>query len=119
MTMRVGKWLGAVAVTAGLVLGSAALAKPMKKLPADYTFPQTGDSPGKVTFRHGSHVDEAKPNCLACHPRPFKILEKGKSAEKLEWKHGVFEKGKLCGKCHDGKLAFAMTDSCDSCHEVE
>ena len=32
----------------------------MPKLPKPYTFAQTGDSPGKVTFNHESHVDETR-----------------------------------------------------------
>ena len=33
------------------------------KLPADYVFPEGEDSPGKVAFRHTTHVDDEDPNC--------------------------------------------------------
>ncbi len=112
------KRIGGLALVLGLALAGAGLAKPLPKLPADYTFPQSDQSPGKVTFRHSSHVDEAKPMCTRCHPTIWKILEKGKPAKPTAMKHREFERGKLCGTCHNDKTAFGLTE-CDTCHATE
>ncbi|HEY3357791.1 MAG TPA: c(7)-type cytochrome triheme domain-containing protein [Polyangia bacterium] len=110
--------LGAV-----VVLGSAGLARTegpkikevMPKLAADYTYPQGKDSPGKVTFSHESHVDLKKPDCTTCHPKLFKILERGQTADGAPINHKKMEAGLQCGTCHNGKAAFAMKD-CETCH---
>ncbi len=99
----------------GLGFATASLAGELKKLPDDVVLPQGDGSPGKVTFSHASHVDGAKPNCLACHPAQFKILEKASTTSGAAVKHASMEKGGQCGSCH-GKAAFGF-DSCDMCHK--
>ena len=99
-----------VAVAAATV----ALAGGLDKLPADYAFPPGEGSPGKVTFSHQSHVDSKKPNCINCHPKLFRTMEKGATFDGAPIKHAVMEKGGQCGACH-GKAAFGF-DSCDLCH---
>jgi c(7)-type cytochrome triheme protein len=99
----------------GLGLAGAGLAGEIKKLPEDVALPQGSGSPGKVTFSHASHVDAAKPSCVACHPAQFKILAKGSTATGAPIQHAVMEKGGQCGACH-GKAAFGF-DSCDMCHK--
>ena len=106
-TLRRLALLAAVAATSGVLA-----AEP--RLPADFTFPQGEGSPGKVTFSHGSHVDGKKPTCVGCHPRLFRTLEKGQTADGSPIRHAVMEKGAQCGLCH-GKAAFGF-DSCDLCH---
>jgi c(7)-type cytochrome triheme protein len=97
-----------------LLLAGTAGATDLPNLPQALPLPQGGDSPGEVTFRHESHVDGAKPACLACHPGRFPIL--GRSAERRTRivTHAAMEKGESCGACH-GKQAFGF-DDCTSCH---
>jgi c(7)-type cytochrome triheme protein len=111
--MRTTKLLMLGAVL-GLTLGGAALAENLPRLPQPLLLPQSGESPGVVTFRHDSHVDAAKPACTTCHPRLFSIL--GRSAEKRvrTVKHDAMEQGESCGACH-GKKAFNFED-CTMCH---
>ncbi len=111
------KWLGAAV---GIIVGGAALAGELPNLPGELKLPQGGDSPGQVAFRHESHVDSSRPDCVSCHPRRFGIL--GRSAERrgAAVTHAAMEKGEACGGCHgmkkEGKeLAFGF-DDCTTCH---
>lgn len=85
----------------------------IQKMPPDLTLPQSGDSPGKVTFAHSSHVDPARPDCTICHPKLFSILAARSADRKIL--HAKMEKGAQCGACHNGKTAFKM-DDCSVCH---
>ena len=105
-----------LALVTTLSLTGAVLAGGPPRLPNDRALPQGTDSPGVVTFRHSSHVDQAKPDCTACHPALFPILHsKAQAAPKL--KHKDMEKGVACGVCHDGKSAHGF-DDCATCHAV-
>ena len=102
--------------TALLLAASLAAAGSSLKLPPDKPLPQSPDSPGVVKFSHASHVDAAKPNCTACHPKPFQILGGGgakKAATPI--RHEDMEAGRSCGACHDGKAAHGL-DDCTACH---
>ncbi|MEI6223529.1 MAG: c(7)-type cytochrome triheme domain-containing protein [Deltaproteobacteria bacterium] len=112
--IQIGKTLRRLAVLAAVALAGTALAGGLDKLPPDFTFPPGDGSPGKVTFSHQSHVDVKKPGCTTCHPKLFKTLEKGATADGAPIRHAVMEKGGQCGTCH-GKGAFGF-DSCDLCH---
>jgi c(7)-type cytochrome triheme protein len=105
---------GSVLVGALVVAGSAWGGGKLPKLPADHVFAQGDGSPGPVTFSHASHVDAAAPACIACHPRSFRILEKGRTASAEPIRHLQMEAGAGCGACH-GKSAFGF-ESCDTCH---
>lgn len=98
---------------AGVMLASTAAAE-LPRLPQALSLPQSGDSPGVVTFRHDSHVDAKSPGCVTCHPGRFSIL--GRSGEKKvkPVSHAAMEKGEACGGCH-GKQAFGF-DDCTACH---
>ncbi|MCX6553210.1 MAG: hypothetical protein NTY02_19775, partial [Acidobacteria bacterium] len=95
--------------------GTALAQSTMLKLPQPYTFAQTGDSPGKVTFNHESHVSEASPNCTACHPKIFKILKAGATIDGKAITHDAMTKGQACGTCHNGTKSFGF-DDCTMCH---
>jgi c(7)-type cytochrome triheme protein len=95
--------------------GAAAAQNRLAKLPAAYTLPQTGDSPGRVTFNHESHVDADAPNCTSCHPKLFKILAPGATADGKPITHASMDKGQSCGGCHNGKTTFGF-DDCTLCH---
>lgn len=107
------KWL-AVAVALGL--GAGALAQAWKKLPPDFAFPMAEVSPGQVTFKHATHVNAARPDCTACHPKGYRILQAGSTAQGTTvMKHAAMDKGEQCGACH-GKTAFGFK-TCEKCHQ--
>jgi c(7)-type cytochrome triheme protein len=114
--------LSAVLLSAAAALASTARAESaLPRLPGPIAIPQGKESVGKVTFNHDTHVDAAKPSCLACHPSTFSIL--GRSAAKEQAApakpitHERMEKGEACGKCHGkGKAAFEFEDNCENCH---
>ena len=93
----------------------AALAQSLPRLPQDFTFPRGQGSPGTVTFTHRTHVDPRQPDCTACHPGLFKILEKGIPAEGGPVGHASLPAGRQCWACHNGKNAFGPAN-CLACH---
>jgi len=99
----------------GLAENAPKLSEAMPRLAKEYTFPKTGKSPGKVTFNHESHVSVKDADCTQCHPRHFRILEPGKTADGAPIKHEAMEAKRQCGVCHDGKAAFGLKD-CETCH---
>jgi c(7)-type cytochrome triheme protein len=65
---------------------------------------------GPVVFSHESHVARGL-NCQSCHPEPYLTVEQHKTVTMKE-----MEDRKSCGLCHDGKQAFSVKGSCNSCH---
>jgi c(7)-type cytochrome triheme protein len=99
-----------------LLAAAAAIAQDrLPRLSRPFTFAQTGDSPGRVTFNHTSHVSEKAPGCTACHPRLFKILKSGAAVDGKTITHDAMKQGRACGACHDGKKSFGF-DDCTTCH---
>jgi c(7)-type cytochrome triheme protein len=98
------------------LLSGAALADDLPRLPGALKLPQTGESPGVVTFNHETHVDAAKPDCVSCHPRLFGILGRSATKRTKVITHAALEKGESCGACH-GKQAFNFED-CTMCHAM-
>jgi c(7)-type cytochrome triheme protein len=107
------RWLAGVAAVA--LAGAAAAGGPLSKLPPDRQLPQGDGSPGQVTFSHASHVDSARPNCVTCHPRNFRILASGKTASGEPLNHDRMKEGAACGACH-ARTAFDF-ETCDNCHK--
>ena len=105
-----------IPILAALVLGGTALAADLPLLPGALKLPQTGESPGVVTFNHDMHVDTGKPGCVSCHPRLFPILGKSTARRTTALTHAAMEKGESCGACH-GKAAFDFSD-CTMCHAM-
>lgn len=66
---------------------------------------------GNVTFSHKNHT--ALYTCADCHTSLFET-----SRNKVKVSMQEMEKGKSCGSCHDGKSAFSVKDTCDSCHRM-
>ncbi len=87
----------------------------LPRLPKAFEFHQTGDSPGKVTFNHETHVDPDQPGCTSCHPKLFRILSPGQPTAGGPITHDTMKAGRACGACHDGKKAFGV-DDCTMCH---
>lgn len=68
-----------------------------------------GDPPDAAIF---SHWDHDSYGCVSCHPSIF-------PQRKLGFTHDDMERGRYCGSCHDGQLAFSPKDKgveCESCH---
>ncbi|RPJ59133.1 MAG: hypothetical protein EHM23_15120, partial [Acidobacteria bacterium] len=78
----------------------------------DVEFVSSKDSPGKVTFRHGSHVDLENPKCADCHSGRFSMLNASKQVRTGVNMHDA----QHCGACHDGKKSFSATEDCETCH---
>lgn len=97
-----------------VVLLSGAAVADLPRLPKDLQLVRGADSPGQVVFRHDSHVDGARPDCVTCHPRRFSILGRSGGEARPAITHADMEKGQACGACH-GKAAFGF-DECGNCH---
>lgn len=109
------KWSTA-AVLAGLLgaWGAAPAAQELPRLVDDLKIARSADSPGQVLFNHSMHVDPNKPECLSCHPGQFRILKADVGKKRIV--HDNFDKGQQCGRCHNGKDAFAIDADCSNCH---
>ena len=66
---------------------------------------------GKVTFSHTTHMGRYQ--CSNCHTKLFS-LPRGKSKVSMK----AMEKGRSCGACHDGKVAFSVKANCATCHKT-
>ena len=108
-------WTVSLVIIVAIGLGSAALGQNLPKLPEQLTLRQSPDSPGKVTFTHATHMGN-KPDCTRCHPKLFSIMKQGASpSADRRITHASMEKGRQCGACHNGKVAFGF-DDCTACH---
>jgi len=96
---------------------AAITAAALTHLPGDYRFPQGGDSPGAVTFRHETHVDGSRPDCGSCHRELFRITEPGRPIAAGPAPDGESQFHALCGSCHDGSKAFDLQAECGLCHQ--
>jgi len=113
MTTRIGRTRLLVTALALLVAGLA-VAYDLPRLPGELALKRGTESPGQVTFRHESHVDAAKPTCLACHPERFSLLGGSATEKRPAITHQRMTAGRDCGACH-GKEAFGL-DDCTMCH---
>ena len=82
-----------------------------RRAPGPHAYPASGASPGRVTFRHATHLRGAA-GCAACHPGPFRM------APVAPLPGGGMHARAACGACHDGRRAFATDDpeACARCH---
>ncbi len=108
---RMMMWVAAPRLAAVCAAGAAAQTLP--RLPGELRLARSADSPGQVTFDHATHVDSAKPSCTTCHSQDFNIL---KASARKPITHAQFDQHRQCGKCHDGKNAFAIDADCANCH---
>jgi len=105
-----------IPLLAAALLGAAALADDLPRLPGALKLPQSGDSPGAVTFNHDMHVDSSAPSCVGCHPGRFSILGRSAAKRAVAVTHEAMERGEACGACH-AKTAFDFGD-CTMCHAM-
>ena len=101
--------------TLALLGAGLAVAYDLPRLPKELALKRGADSPGQVVFRHDSHVDAARPTCLACHPERFSMLGASASPQRPAITHERMTAGRDCGACH-GKEAFGL-DDCTMCHQ--
>ena len=91
-----------------LLASSVALAA---AFPAVLRIPRRDPSvpyPPRALFSHRSH---ASFGCYACHPAIFP------QQTPVAFTHQEMSEGKFCGRCHDGRAAFAVPGTpCARCH---
>ena len=68
---------------------------------------------GNIQFSHYQHLEAVGKDCVLCHNRVFHIDPKKNKPASME----EMEQGKSCGACHNGKVAFSVTEDCESCHQ--
>ena len=108
----------AIALVVTVLVAGIAGAQNLSKLPPDIALPQSGDSPGRVTFSHANHIGfQAKPDCTVCHPKLAPIMKAAKGVKRAPITHAAMLKGQACGACH-GKDAHNF-DDCTSCHKSQ
>lgn len=91
-----------------VLLASTALAVPPGKTLVFDKSPM-----GAVTFDGKIHNEAAK-SCAKCHNKDtFPAMKKGTVTITMEQIYA----GKLCGICHNGKLAFDAKSNCGRCHK--
>ena len=67
---------------------------------------------GNVLFSHEAHVDAAGVKCQECHKKLYTNTKHHKTVSMKE-----MQKGKSCGACHNGKVAFSVKADCERCHQ--
>jgi len=68
---------------------------------------------GAVMFEHAVHTGHYK--CNECH----NALYRHKAYGKVKVSMKAMEKGKSCGACHNGKIAFSVKENCATCHKAK
>lgn len=80
------------------------------------TYPIIMTKPVKaVVFRHKIHTQDAGLSCDSCHPDIFQMAA-GADEQNKDFTMKSIYKGKYCGACHDGSMAFAANTRCTACH---
>ena len=97
-------WIAAAVVLAAATALAAAY-------PATLRIPrrEAGRAPAvpEAMFSHRSHDAFG---CFACHPGTFPQAALG-------FTHDEMNKGRFCGRCHDGQVSFAVAGTaCARCH---
>lgn len=94
----------------------AAKKKKVKRAPGDIAYSRSGksdkgDDGGQfppAVFQHWRHVAQFR--CYACHSAVFEMQQSEGLGE-------LMHKSDMCGSCHDGEPAFAITlQACHRCH---
>jgi c(7)-type cytochrome triheme protein len=100
----VSRWLGLalllVAASAAAAAFPAALRIPRREAGRAAALPE-------ALFSHRSH---GAFGCFGCHPATFPQSAVG-------FTHDDMNKGRFCGRCHDGRVGFAIAGAaCARCH---
>ena len=102
-----------IAVTASLATALSA-ATALAGVLGDITMNRDSTNNGvpAVVFPHWKHRSQFR--CYACHPDIFE-MQAGANEITMEDLRG----GAFCGRCHDGKTAWAIGfDTCRDCHSL-
>jgi len=67
-----------------------------------------------VVFEHKNHLAQGL-ECDSCHDGLFE-METGVAENNEDFTMEALYKGKYCGACHDGEMAFASNTRCTVCH---
>src|SRR3990172_11648738 len=106
----------AVMVVAVIVLrfGAVPAMSQQVPVPPDFSYEETKPL-GAVPFSHKFHVTEKKLQCPDCHTKVFQMK---KMAASKDMTMAKLNAGEFCGKCHNGKKAFATKEAkdCAKCH---
>lgn len=68
-----------------------------------------------VLFSHKVHVDDRGLSCEMCHSQLFEMSSLS-AQERPDFTMNSLYKGKYCGACHNGTMAFASNTQCARCH---
>jgi len=68
-----------------------------------------------VLFSHKTHVEEMGFGCDTCHDGIFKMSALSVQ-EEADFTMDALYKGKYCGACHNGSMAFSSNTQCARCH---
>ena len=98
-------------LAAGAARSAGAVASGGPKVPKPHAYPVAESSPGRVTFKHETHM-RGGAGCATCHPKLF-----GMKFSPPKPEGGMHERSS-CGACHDGTKTFATDDpaTCARCH---
>jgi c(7)-type cytochrome triheme protein len=99
----VSRWLGVVLLLiTATAIGAA--------YPATLRIPRRegrATVPPEAMFSHRTH---GAFGCFSCHPSTFPQAAVG-------FTHDDMNKGRFCGRCHDGRVAFPVAGTaCGKCH---
>jgi c(7)-type cytochrome triheme protein len=103
-----------VVATIFVILAAKLVTAAEVPVPQDFSYEETKPL-DPVPFSHKFHVTEKKLQCPECHTKVFQMKSKAASPEMTMTKLNA---GEFCGKCHDGKKAFATKEAkdCARCH---
>lgn len=68
-----------------------------------------------VAFYHKIHTMDAGLSCDNCHDSIFEMAA-GTAEQHADFTMDSLYKGKYCGACHDGQMAFDSKTRCATCH---
>ncbi|RJQ22817.1 MAG: hypothetical protein C4560_01885 [Nitrospiraceae bacterium] len=68
-----------------------------------------------VIFSHKLHAEDRGLSCGMCHSGLFDAVAL-KAQQKNDFNMDSLYKGKYCGSCHNGQMAFASNTQCARCH---
>ncbi|MDK9719361.1 MAG: cytochrome c3 family protein [Trichlorobacter sp.] len=97
------------AVAALSLAAGVAIAASYPEAPIIYDKPVKG-----VIFSHKTHAEKGLA-CDMCHNHLFEQQAK-KAQQNVDFVMDSLYKGKYCGACHNGSLAFASNTRCATCH---
>ncbi len=69
-----------------------------------------------VVFYHKRHTMDAGLSCDSCHNGEMFEMAAGTAEGNADFTMASLYKGKYCGACHDGQMAFASNTRCTTCH---